>query len=141
MVCAASNLFSISARGPTATIESPRMAMAPSSVTRRCPSMVTTVPPVTSKSTLSFANVVGGNEKITQQQVHADNSEFCQLLRNENMLGFCIFPLEGFSNIQDSGGDFLAHGGLCSTETTSQTDAVINSRRSRARSFLSDSPE
>jgi hypothetical protein len=70
------------------------MAMAPSSITRFCPSMVITVPPVTSKSTLSFARAVGGSEKITEQQMNADNSEFCQLLRNENILGFCMFPLE-----------------------------------------------
>ena len=44
-----------SAAVPTATMRSPRTATAPSSTTRKPASMVTTVPPATSRSTLSAA--------------------------------------------------------------------------------------
>ncbi len=44
IIFGASYCDSISADLPTATMESPRTATAPSSMMRRCPSMVTTVP-------------------------------------------------------------------------------------------------
>src|SRR5882724_11342455 len=54
MVCGAAYLLSISARGPSARIASPFTTTAPSSRMRRCPSIVTMVPPLTSRSTFSF---------------------------------------------------------------------------------------
>ena len=92
IVSAASNLYSISARGPTATIKSPRIATAPSSITRRCPSIVTTVPPVTSKSTLSLADAPPGTKRKTQHHISPITSSFFQPARDENILLFCIFP-------------------------------------------------
>src|ERR1700691_2993999 len=92
-----------SARGPTATIESPRMATAPSSITRRCASMVTTVPPVTSKSTLSLADAVEERTKAVRQHISAENTRLGQLLQKQNLFLFCIFPLARGKSLQKCG--------------------------------------
>src|SRR6202167_3137997 len=110
-----------SARGHTATIESPRMATAPSSITRRCASMVTTVPPVTSKSTLSLADAVEERTKAATQHISAENARFGQLLQEQNLFLFCIFPLRAENP----------------TEMRNQRAAATVSQRSRARPCLS----
>src|SRR6266849_5067208 len=84
MLCAPEYFDSMATRGPTATIASPCTAIAPSSMTRRSESIVTIVPPVTSRSTFFFAadcaRAQHGEKPKLNIKAHADTIPFFILL-------------------------------------------------------------
>jgi hypothetical protein len=65
--------------------------------------MVTTVPPVTSKSTLSLADAVEERTKAVRQHISAENTRLGQLLQKQNLFLFCIFPLARGKSLQKCG--------------------------------------
>src|SRR5712692_8450356 len=84
MLCAPEYFDSMATREPTATIASPCTAIAPSSMTRRSESIVTIVPPVTSRSTFFFAadcaRAQHGEKPKLNIKAHADTIPFFILL-------------------------------------------------------------
>src|SRR5713226_261271 len=91
---------SISARLPTATIASPFTAMAPSSMIRLSPSIVTTVPPAAIKSARSFAEVFCPRAGPPERK---DKTEIRKILIH--LIGFfmvCV-PLDGLRDSQVGG--------------------------------------
>src|SRR6266403_506743 len=92
MVCGAAYLLSISARGPKATMASPFTAMAPSSRMRRPPSIVTMVPPLTSRSTFSFFAACAWRQMENRKWKMETRTTACHEAKQRNQFRFSIFP-------------------------------------------------
>src|SRR5712664_3172669 len=104
MVCGAAYLLSISARGPSARIASPFTAMAPYSRMRRFPSIVTTVPPLTSRSTFSFFAVCAWRPAENTKLKMETRATACRERDLRIQFRFSIFTFPSSYRLEESNG-------------------------------------